>query len=161
MSNLTVEYEVTRSSFVTDTTQWSPGGQKSREVILRKCSDSAEYTPLLCKRRITFGEFLSILLQKEGVLFTTFFLHKDYFGRLLSKIGLRGPLCLVFGDHQGILSLTRAGSLAVRRDFLTIWHPDDITNIFHFDTLSEKSHSDILTYWHIDILTYWHIDILT
>ena len=26
---------------------WSPGGQKSREVILRKCSDSAEYTPKL------------------------------------------------------------------------------------------------------------------
>ena len=35
--------------------------------------------------------------------------------------------------------LTRAGSLAVHRNFLTrnfltVWHPDDILNIFHFDT---------------------------
>ena len=30
----------------------------------------------MCKRRISFGEFLSILLQKEGVLFTTFFYRK-------------------------------------------------------------------------------------
>ena len=30
---------------------------------------------LFCKRRITFGDFLSILLQKKGVLFTTFFFY--------------------------------------------------------------------------------------
>ena len=119
-----------------NSSQCVSGGQKSREVILRKCSDSAEYTPKLvniCSDSMkNTPPYLKVILRKcsdsaeytliffdnqkemvhyfvkEGLLLATFcpfyckkrvyyslhfILHKDYFGRLLSKIGLRNALC--------------------------------------------------------------------
>ena len=46
-----------------------------------------------------------------------------------------------------------AGNQLYDTDIMTVWHPDDILNNFHFDTQAEKFHSDILIYGHIDILT--------
>ena len=64
---------------------------------------------------------------------------------------------------------TRAGSLAVRRGFLTLSlsHSLSRSNFFttfswwHLEQLSFWYLSWKVAFWHIDILTYGHIDILT